>query len=929
MNDELQRPDPDALLMQTRDTGRGRLKIWFGACAGVGKTWAMLQEAQRLRAQGLAVLVGVVETHGRVETAALLEGLTLLPRRATGQNRHPEFDLDAALACHPAVILMDELAHTNAPGSRHPKRWQDIDELLEAGIDVMTTVNVQHLESLNDVVGGVTGIRVRETVPDPFFDAADEVVLVDLPADDLRQRLKEGKVYIGEGAERAIENFFRKGNLYALRELALRRTADRVDDQVRAWRDGQGREKVWHTRDALLLCIGDNTGSEKLVRTAARLAARLDCVWHAVYVETPRLYKLNEARRRNILRTLRLAQDLGAETATLSDPSEAVAVLRYARENNLGKIIIGRRPARRWKRDSFADRLGQLGPDLDLVIVALDESTPLPPGPAEGQRLTQDKWRMQMKGCTAAAALCALVTLAGRWLLPGVDSVNLVMVYLLAVVVVALRYGRWPSVVATILNIVAFDVVFVMPTGTIAVSDVQYLVTFGVMLAVGVIVGNLTAGVRYQARVARYRERRVRHLYEMAKSLSRALTPQDIAAALQRSAHITLQARSELLLPDEQGELIAAGVPELSTVPDRAIARWSFDRGQPAGAGTDTLPGVPWQILPLKSGPGTLGLLVLEPVNLRQLMIPEQQRLIETFIVLIANALERMALSQREAAARLAAEREQLRNALLSALSHDLRTPLTVLFGQAEILTLDLATAGSEHAPQASAMREQTLNTIRLVNNLLDMARLQSGGFSLCTEWMALDELVGSTLRMMASSLAGRHIALDLPPELVLIQVDGPLMERVLTNLLENALKYAGPVADIGIRARVEPQMMAGEGQRPGGSTGRDAGNRMQRGAAMNEAENRMQQLTLEVWDGGPGIPGGQEAQIFEKFSRGDKESAVPGVGLGLAICHAIVDIHGGQIRAENRPEGGARFIITLTMQTPPMIEEYEPGEQR
>lgn len=889
MNDELQRPDPDALLLQSDESGRGKLKIYFGACAGVGKTWAMLQEARRLRAQGLEVLIGIVETHGRAETAALVDGLTMLPRRPTGHHRHPEFDLDAALARHPAVILMDELAHTNAPGSRHPKRWQDIEELLEAGIDVMTTVNVQHLESLNDVVGGVTGIRVRETVPDPFFDAADEVVLVDLPADDLRQRLKEGKVYIGERAERAIENFFRKGNLYALRELALRRTADRVDDQMRAWRDRQGREKVWHTRDAILLCIGDNTGSEKLVRSAARLAARLDSVWHAVYVETPRLHRLSEARRRGILRTLQLAQDLGAETATLSDPSEASAVLRYAREHNLGKIIIGRRPARRWKRDSFAERLGQLGPDLDLVIVALDEPVSLPSGPVSDSRALNDKWRLQLRGCVAALALCLLITLIGHWVMPGVDSVNLVMIYLLSVVVVALRYGRWPSVVATALNIVAFDLVFVMPTGTIAVSDVQYLVTFGVMLAVGVIVGNLTAGVRYQARVARYREQRARNLYEMAKTLSRSLSQQDIAQALPRSLDITLQARSELLLPDEHGELTAVGESRLIAVPDKAIARWSFDKGQPAGAGTDTLPGVPWQILPLKSGSETLGLLVLEPLNLRQLMIPEQQRLVETFTVLIANALERIALSQREAVSRLAAEREQLRNALLSALSHDLRTPLTVLFGQAEILTLDLASEGSEHAPQASAMREQTLNTIRLVNNLLDMARLQSGGFSLTAEWMALDELIGSTLKMMSPSLAGRKVELDLPHEMLPIYVDGPLMERVLSNLLENALKYGGTAAKIGIRAGLESERW----------------------------------LTIEVWDSGPGIPEGQQKQIFEKFARGSKESAVPGVGLGLAICQAIMAIHGGKIRALNGPEGGARFILSLPAKTPPVLEEY------
>lgn len=330
MNNEPLRPDPDRLLEQTAAPHRGKLKVFFGACAGVGKTWAMLAEAQRLRAQGLDIVVGVVETHGRKDTAAMLEGLAVLPpKRQAYRGRHiSEFDLDAALARRPALILMDELAHSNAPGSRHPKRWQDIEELLEAGIDVFTTVNVQHLESLNDVVSGVTGIQVRETVPDPFFDAADDVVLVDLPPDDLRQRLKEGKVYIAGQAERAIEHFFRKGNLIALRELALRRTADRVDEQMRAWRGHPGEEKVWHTRDAILLCIGHNTGSEKLVRAAARLASRLGSVWHAVYVETPALHRLPEKKRRAILSALRLAQELGAETATLSDPAEEKAVVR-------------------------------------------------------------------------------------------------------------------------------------------------------------------------------------------------------------------------------------------------------------------------------------------------------------------------------------------------------------------------------------------------------------------------------------------------------------------------------------------------------------------------------------------------------------------------------------------------------------------------
>lgn len=890
MNDEIVRPNPDALLQH--GSHRGKLKIYFGACAGVGKTYAMLQEARRLRAQGLDVLVGIVETHGREETARLLAGLSVLPRRATGRSRYEEFDLDAALARRPAVILMDELAHSNVPGSRHPKRWQDIDELLEAGIDVMTTVNVQHLESLNDVVGGITGIQVRETVPDPFFDRADEVVLVDLPPDDLRQRLKEGKVYVGDRAERAIENFFRKGNLFALRELALRRTADRVDDQMRAWRDVQGREKVWHTRDAILLCIGDNTGSEKLVRTAARLASRLGSVWHAVYVETPRLHRLSEARRRNILRTLRLAQELGAETATLADADEAQAVLRYAREHNLGKIVIGRRPTRRWRRDSFADRLGQLGPDLDLLVVALEEATRDAPGQLSDTRTFGEKWATQLRGTAAALLLCALITFGGQYWLPDFDPANGVMIYLLGVVVIALRYGRWPSVAATVMNILAFDLFFVAPTGTVAVSDLQYLVTFGVMLAVGVIVGNLTAGVRYQARVARYREQRARYLYELARSLSSALRHEDIAAAGQRSLSATLQARSALLLPDEQGELVVIGDSSLTLPPDRAIARWSFSKGQPAGAGTDTLPAMPWQMLALKTHEKSWGLLVVEPDNLRQLMIPEQQRLLETYCVLLANALERIALARSEAASRLAAEREQLRNALLSALSHDLRTPLTVLFGQAEMLMLDLSADNSKFTPQASQIREQTLSTIRLVSNMLDMARIQSGGLNLHQEWLLLEELVGSALTQLAAILPGDSVQLALPDRLIWLHGDSTLLERVFINLLENSVKYAGAQTPRGIRAREQ--------------AGR---------------------LEIEIWDSGPGIPAGQEEKIFDKFTRGDKESAVPGVGLGLAICKAIIETHGGQISARTRPEGGVSFLISLPQATPPALPEGEHEE--
>lgn len=533
--------------------------------------------------------------------------------------------------------------------------------------------------------------------------------------------------------------------------------------------------------------------------------------------------------------------------------------MRYAREHNLGKIILGRPASRRWwRRETFADRLARIAPDLDQVLVALDEPPARTINNAPDSRSFKDKWRVQIQGCVVAAALCAVITLIAMQWLMAFDAANLVMLYLLGVVVVALFYGRWPSVVATVINVVSFDLFFIAPRGTLAVSDVQYLLTFAVMLTVGLVIGNLTAGVRYQARVARYREQRTRHLYEMSKALAVGRSPQDIAATSEQFIASTFHARSQVLLPDDNGKLQPLTHPQGMTPWDDAIAQWSFDKGLPAGAGTDTLPGVPYQILPLKSGEKTYGLVVVEPGNLRQLMIPEQQRLLETFTLLVANAFERLTLTASEEQARMASEREQIRNALLAALSHDLRTPLTVLFGQAEILTLDLASEGSPHARQASEIRQHVLNTTRLVNNLLDMARIQSGGFNLKKEWLTLEEVVGSALQMLEPGLSS-PINLSLPEPLTLIHVDGPLFERVLINLLENAVKYAGAQAEIGIDAHVE-------------------------------GEN----LQLDVWDNGPGLPPGQEQTIFDKFARGNKESAVPGVGLGLAICRAIVDVHGG-----------------------------------
>lgn len=562
--------------------------------------------------------------------------------------------------------------------------------------------------------------------------------------------------------------------------------------------------------------------------------------------------------------------------------------MRYAREHNLGKIILGRPASRRWwRRETFADRLARIAPDLDQVLVALDEPPARTINNAPDNRSFKDKWRVQIQGCVVAAALCAVITLIAMQWLMAFDAANLVMLYLLGVVVVALFYGRWPSVVATVINVVSFDLFFIAPRGTLAVSDVQYLLTFAVMLTVGLVIGNLTAGVRYQARVARYREQRTRHLYEMSKALAVGRSPQDIAATSEQFIASTFHARSQVLLPDDNGKLQPLTHPQGMTPWDDAIAQWSFDKGLPAGAGTDTLPGVPYQILPLKSGEKTYGLVVVEPGNLRQLMIPEQQRLLETFTLLVANALERLTLTASEEQARMASEREQIRNALLAALSHDLRTPLTVLFGQAEILTLDLASEGSPHARQASEIRQHVLNTTRLVNNLLDMARIQSGGFNLKKEWLTLEEVVGSALQMLEPGLSS-PINLSLPEPLTLIHVDGPLFERVLINLLENAVKYAGAQAEIGIDAHVE-------------------------------GEN----LQLDVWDNGPGLPPGQEQTIFDKFARGNKESAVPGVGLGLAICRAIVDVHGALLPRSTDRKVVPVFVLHFPSKLPLNLKNF------
>jgi two-component system sensor histidine kinase KdpD len=904
-----QRPDPDLLLAKVNrheeQARRGKLRIYFGSSAGVGKTYAMLVAARKAQSEGRRVLIGVVETHGRAETAALLDGLEVLPLKSIAYRGKAllEFDLDAGLARHPDLILIDELAHSNAAGVRHPKRWQDVDELLAAGIDVLTTLNVQHLESLNDVVGGITNVRVWETIPDKVFDAADEVVLVDIPADELLARLKAGKVYVPQQAEQASHHFFRKGNLMALRELALRRTADRVEGDVQAYRVDRSIASVWKTATALLTCIGPDAAAERVVRAAALLASQLNTDWHAIYVETPDLQRLTPERRERILAALNLAQQLGATTAVLADPRIAESIIAYARKNNLSKVVIGRDPIRRlwpWQRSS-GQKLAMLAPDIDLIEIGRAASPDKESGRERAQLadVPDDESNNRSKAKRLrywwAAAICVGVTLISMPLAVHFDRSNIVAIFILAVVLVGVRLGRGPAALAAVLSVCAFDFFFVPPRFSFAVSDVQYLLTFFIMLTVGLITGQLTAGLRFQARVASHREERAGSLYEIARDLSGAVQVEQVVKISDESIQRTFRASAALLLPDASGRLIVTAPGAEASRNDSRLAveigtaQWAFDRGLPAGFGTDTLPGSEVLYIPLRAPTKARGVLAVKPRNRRLLRIPEQRQLLDTFAALIAIALERVHYVGLAQDALLKMESERLRNSLLAALSHDLRTPLTVLVGLAESLALTTPKMSVAQLETAEAIQDEARRMSTLVSNLLDMARIESGEVTLNLQWQPLEEVVGAALEAARSMLQRHNVVVQLPRDLPLVKIDAVLIERVLVNLLENVSKYTPPGSTVTLSAQV-------------------IGDR----------------LSVSLADNGPGLPAGREEAVFQKFTRGERESSTPGVGLGLAICRAIIEAHQGTITASQRPGGGAIFSFTLPLGIPPPAVEPE-----
>jgi two-component system, OmpR family, sensor histidine kinase KdpD len=906
-----QRPNPDELLARVQaeevQQTRGKLKIFFGATAGVGKTYAMLEAALEKRAEGVDVVVGYVETHGRLETERLLGTSTLrgmlpvLPRRKLEYRGTTleEFDLDAALDRHPALILVDELAHTNAPGSRHPKRWQDVEELLDDGINVYTTVNVQHIESLNDVVAQITGVVVRETVPDRVIEQADEVELIDLPPDDLLQRLKEGKVYVPDQAQRAAQHFFRKGNLIALRELALRRTAERVDAQMRGYMRDHAIPRTWPIAERILVCVSPGPLGDRLVRAARRMAAGLHAEWIVVTVETPNSARLSEIDRDRIVQTLRLAEQLGAETHTLSGQNVSEVILDYAHARNVSKIVVGKPARPRWREILFGstvDELVRRSGEIDVYVITGDHDTAQPPHRAFTIEPASD-WSQYPKGLLVVV-LCTAIA----WLMfPAFALANLIMVYLLGVVIVAMRCGRGPSIAAAIVSVATFNFFFVPPYLTFAVSGAEYLITLVVMLAVGLIISTLTGRLRQQADAARLREQRITALYTMSREFASTRDIKKVLHAAVQNINQTFDSQVVILLPNATGRLQPWGevagwwgerVSERTIFApdehDQGVAQWVYDHGQPAGMGTDTLAGARALYLPLIASRRTIGVLGVRPSQARRLLAPEQLHLLETFINQAAVALERVALTAEAQRAQVQAETERMRSSLLSSVSHDLRTPLAVITGATSSLIegakiLDPATR--VELAQTAYDEAERLN--RLLGNLLDMTKLESGALQVRKEWQPLEEVVGAALTRMDDRLRDHPVTAALPSEGRLVPLDSVLIEQVLINLLENAIKYTPPGSPIELSA--------------------------------SESDDG---VTVTVADRGAGISPGDERRIFDKFYRARSGDGSGGVGLGLTICRGIVEAHGGRIWVENRAGGGAAFRFTLPLEgmLPPVI---------
>jgi two-component system, OmpR family, sensor histidine kinase KdpD len=879
------RPSPEALLKAAvQEEGRGRLKIFLGAAPGVGKTYEMLATAQARRREGVDVVVGIVETHGRPETEALLAGLEVLPRRRLDYKGHvlQEMDLDALLARRPAIALVDELAHSNVPGSRHPKRYLDVEELLAAGIDVYTTLNIQHLESLNDVVARITRIRVRETVPDSILDRADDIEVIDLTPDDLIQRLREGKVYVPQTATRAVAHYFSAGNLTALRELALRRTAQRVDAQLLDHMQQHAIAGPWAAGDRILVCVTRRSVGPALVRYGRRIAERLRASWTVLNVETANSVRLSEAARDTIAATMRLAQTLGAETVTIPGRDAAEEILGYARAHNFTHVVIGNPGRTRWRlRPPVAHRLIAGAGDISVHVLGAEQAA----GEAGGAALVRHldrPWRLTPYG--ASTALVALAVGVGLALQSVAAATSISLVFLTAVLASAAAFGLWPSLYACVASMLAYNFFFLPPLYTFTIADPENVVALVFFLIAAVIASNLAASVRAQAVAARLRAHTTDELYQFSRKLAAIGNLDDLLWAAAYQVAAMLKVHVVLLLPEGEGLAVRAGYPPEDTLDeaDIAAARWSWQHNRPAGRGADTLPGARRLFLPLRTGRGPVAVMGLDAEREGPLFTPDERRLLDALSDQAAVSIERIVLAEDVDRTRLLAETERLRSSLLTSISHDLRTPLASILAAAGSLETyrDLLDAPAR-GEMLRTIREEAERLSRFVANLLDMTRLESGALAPKQEAADLGEVIGSALARATNVLASHRVEVDVARDLPLPRLDVVLFEQALFNVLDNAAKYTAPGTTVTLRAMHEPAA---------------------------------RRVRLDVIDEGPGIAPAELPRVFDKFYRAEARDRRPaGTGLGLAIARGFVEAMGGRLEATNRTDrSGTVFTFLL-----------------
>jgi len=884
------RPSPEALLEAARREERrvGKLRIFVGAAPGVGKTYEMLQQAQARKKDGYDVVVGVVETHGRKETEELLAGLEIIPRRQVqykGQTL-TEMDVDSIIKRHPQIVLVDELAHTNCEGSRHPKRYLDVEELMSHGIDVYTTVNIQHIESLNDVVAQITHVRVRETVPDAVFDRADAVELVDLTPDDLIERLKEGKVYVPKQAERALQHFFSPANLTALRELALRRTAERVDEQLLTEMQAHAIQGPWAAGERIVVCVSEDPRCAGLVRYAKRLADRLHGPWTALYIEGRRAVQLSEEERDRVADTLRLAETLGGEQVTLPAGNRSIAddVIGYAHAHNVTQIIIGKSSRPRWfemLHGSVVHDLVRRSGSISVHVIAGDQ-LPGQPLPKKTVRTTEEKEAFKLGPYLFATLAVALALAAAELVNYSIGVENVDLVFLTAIVGIAVRFGLLPSLFASVVSAFCYNFFFLPPIYTLTITDPHNIAAFALFTIVAIVVSHVAARGRLQAVTAQTRVRTVESLYSFSRKLAGAGKLDDVLWATAFQSAMMLSVRVVLLLPENGVLKIKSGYPPEDMLDDAdvAAAKWSFDNNRVAGRSSDTLPGAKWLFLPMRTGRGAIGVVGIDSDKPSPWLTPDQRRLLDALADQGALAIERVQLVEDMERVQRTAETERLRAALLTSISHDLKTPLASVLGSASTLRdLNDKLSDSQKTELLATVIEESERLNRFIANLLDMTRLESGAVTPKLAPHDLSEIIGSTLQRTSKILRDHLVRLDLASDLPMVSLDPVLFEQVLFNLLDNAAKYAAPGTTVSIRSWRD----------------RDS-------------------VVLQVIDEGEGIPQGDLEHIFDKFYRVQKTDRVrPGTGLGLAISRGFVEAMNGTIIAANRPDRrGAVFTITL-----------------